>query len=83
MALSFAFGETLSSPAKRPTLVPGQFVQRGGVLLLQLFERGGRFVQHAVQFRDLLLRLHDSSLKLSGLLEGSQQELVAFGQIVR
>ena len=55
MALPFALGETLSPPAKRPTLVPGQFVERGGVLLLEFFKRGGRFVQHRVQFRGLLL----------------------------
>ena len=56
MALPFAFGETLSTPAERPTLVPGQFVQRGGVLLLEFFKRGGRFIQHTIQFRRLLLR---------------------------
>jgi hypothetical protein len=55
MALACAFGETLSPPTKRPTLVPSQFVERGGVLLLQLLVRGGRFVQHTAEFCYLLL----------------------------
>ena len=38
MALPCPFGESLSSSTKCPTLVPGQFVQRGGVRLLQLFD---------------------------------------------
>ena len=83
MALPFAFAETLPPPAKRPTLVPSQFLQRGGVLLLELFKRGRRFVQHAVQFRDLLLGRGNFLLKLYGLLVGGYQELVAFGQIIR
>ena len=85
MSLPFAFGKTLSSSAKRPALVPSQFVECGGVLLLQLFVRGSRFVQHATEFRRLLLRLRGMSLgvgnlllKLHRLLEGGQQELVAF-----
>jgi hypothetical protein len=34
MALPLAFGKTLSPSAERPPLVPGQFVERNGVLLL-------------------------------------------------
>jgi len=34
MTLPFDFGKTLSSSAKRPSLVPSQFVQGGFVLLL-------------------------------------------------
>ena len=82
--------QTLSPPAIGPTLVPCQFVQRGGVLLLQFLVRGGRFAQHAVQFRhlllgggDTLLRLGRLPLQLQRLLKSGQQESVAVGQIVR
>ena len=90
MALPFAFGETLSTPAEGPTLVPGQFVQRGGVLLFEFFKRGGRFVQHTIQFRGLLLCFGRTLLGFIGVLLklhrlpiGSQQKLVAFGQVIR
>ena len=83
MALPFAFTETLSPSAIGPTLVPCQLVQRGGVLLLQRFVRGGRFAQHAVEFRYLLLRFRHATFELSGLLECRQQEALAFGEIVR
>ena len=82
MALSLVFAETLSPSAIRPTLVPCQFVECGGVLLLQLLIRGGRFTQHAVEFRHLLLGFHHATFELGGLLECSQQEALAFGQIV-
>ena len=85
MSLPFAFRETLSPSAKRPPFVPGQFVQRGGMLFLKLVERGSRFVQDTAQFRHLLLRGSGTLfgfcsllLKLYGLLVGSYQELVAF-----
>jgi hypothetical protein len=88
--LSCTCGETLSSSAKSPASVPGQFVECGGVRWLQLLVRGSRFVQHATKFRRLLLRLRGLSLgvgnlvlKLDGLLEGSQQQALAGGQIVR
>jgi hypothetical protein len=48
------------------------------MLLLQLLVRGGRFAQHAVQFRHLLLGCQDSPFELGGLPEGSQQEALAF-----
>ena len=90
MALPCLLDKSLSSPAKGPTLMPGQFVQCGGVRLLQLLKRGGGFVQHARQFRDLLLgggdtllRLGRLPLQLQRLLKGGQQESVAVGQIVR
>ena len=35
MALPLPFGKTLSPSTERPPLVPSQFVERGGVLLLQ------------------------------------------------
>ena len=54
----------------------------GGVLLLQLLVRGGRFAQHAVQFRDLLLGFRHATFELCSLLESSQQEALAFGQVV-
>ena len=82
MALPFVFAETFSPSAIRPTLVPCQFVERGGMLLLQLLVRGGRFAQHAVQFRHLLLGFHHATFELSGLLECRQQEALAFAQIV-
>ncbi len=44
MALPLAFGKTLSPSTERPPLVPSQFVERGSVLLLQRFVRGGRFI---------------------------------------
>jgi hypothetical protein len=50
MALPFVIGHTLSPPAKRPTLVPFQFFQRRGKLLLQLFIRCRRIIQHAFHF---------------------------------
>ena len=82
MALPFAFVETLSPSAIGPTLVPCQFVEDSGVLLLQLLVRGGRFAQHAVQVRHLLLGFRHATFELGGLLECSQQEALAFGQIV-
>ena len=82
MALPFTFAETLTPPAIGPTLVPCQFVEGGGVLLLQLLVRGGRFAQHAVQVRHLLLGFQNPAFELGGLLECSQQEALAFGQIV-
>jgi hypothetical protein len=52
--------------------------------------RGSRFIEHSTKFRRLPLRLRGLSLgvgnlalKLDGLLEGSQQEALAGGQIVR
>ena len=54
MSLPFAFGETLSPATKRPTFLPSQFLECSGVLLSQRLVRGGRFIQHAVEFRDLL-----------------------------
>lgn len=83
LPFAFAFSKTFSPPAKRPALVPSQFVQRGGVFLLEFLERGRRFVQHAIEFRGLLLRRGDLLLKLHRLLVGGCQELVALGQIVR
>ena len=83
MALPFPFAKTLSPSAIGPTLVPRQFVQRGGVLLLEQFVRSGCFAQHAVEFRYLLLRLHHATFELGGLLECRQQEPLAFTQIVR
>jgi len=83
MALPFAFAKTFSPPAKRPTLVPGQFLERGGVLLLEFFKRGGRFVQHTTELCRLLLRRGNLLLELYGLLVGGQQELVALCQVVR
>ena len=44
MALPLAFGETLTPPAKRPTLEPRQLFKCGGVFLLQLLVGNGRFV---------------------------------------
>jgi hypothetical protein len=82
MALPFAFRETFSPPAIRPALVPCQLIECGGVRLLQLLIRSGRFVQHTVQFRRPLLGLHHAPFALGGLLEGSQQEALALGQIV-
>ena len=82
MALPFAFGETLSSAAKRLAFVPSQVLKCGGVLLLQLLIRGRRFVQHTCQFHRLLFGLGDTLLKVNGLLVGNQQKLVALGQIV-
>jgi len=55
--LPLAFGEPLSPSAKRPTFVPSQFIKRGRVLLLEFFKRNRCLVQHAVEFRDLLLGL--------------------------
>jgi len=52
------------------------------VLLLQLLVLGGRFAQHAVQVRYLLLGFRHATFELGGLLECSQQEALAFGQIV-
>jgi hypothetical protein len=78
MALPLVFAETLTPSAVRPTLVPGQFIEGGGVLLLQLLVRGGRFAQHAVEFRYLLLGFHHATFELCGLLERSQQEVLAF-----
>jgi hypothetical protein len=69
-------------PAKGPTRVPGQLVQRRGVVLLEFFKRGRRFVQHAAQFRDLLLRRGNLLLKLHRLLVGGYQELVALRHVV-
>ena len=53
------------------------------MLLLEFLKRGRRFVQHAAQFRGLLLRRGNLFLKLHGLLVGGYQELVAFRQVVR
>ena len=78
MALPLVFAETFSPSALRPTLVPGQFVECGRVLLLQLLVRGGRFALHAVQFSYLLFRFHHATFELCGLLEGRQQEALAF-----
>ena len=90
VSLPFACGETLSSSAKSPASVPGQFVECGGVRLLQLLIRGGCLIEHATKFRRLLLRLRGMSLrvgnlllKLDGLSEGSQQQALAGGQIVQ
>lgn len=90
VSLSCTCGETLSSSAKSPASVPGQFVECGGVRLLQLLIRGSRLVEHATKFRRLLLRLRGLSLgvgnlllQLDGLLEGSQQQALAGGQVVR
>jgi hypothetical protein len=52
------------------------------MLLLEFLKRGGRFVQHMIEFRSLLLRRRDLLLKLHRLLVGGYQELVALGQIV-
>ena len=83
MALPIIFGNTLSPPAIGPTLVPCQLVQRGGVLLLEQSVRGGRFTQHAVEFRYLVLRFRHTTFEISGLLECRQQEAMALAQIVR
>jgi hypothetical protein len=97
MTLPFAFAEPFSPSTKRPTFVPGQFVQRGSVLLFEFFKRGSRFVQDTVQFRRLLIRFGRTLLGLLGtllgffrlllklhrLLIGGQQKIVAFGQVVR
>ena len=81
--------ETFSTSAKYPTLVQSEFVQRGGMLLLQFLVRGRSLIQHTVKFRYLLLRLGGASfsrrsllLQLGGLLKGSDQEAVTFGHIV-
>jgi hypothetical protein len=44
--------------------------------------RSGRFLQHTILFRRPLLGLRHATFELSGLLEGSQQESLAFGEIV-
>jgi hypothetical protein len=61
MALPVAFRETLSPSTKGPTFVPSQFIQRGSMLLFEFFKRGCRFIQHAIEFRHLLLRLGSST----------------------
>ena len=48
------------------------------MLLLHTSVRGGRFAQHAVEFRNLLLRFHHAAIELCGLLECRQQEPLAF-----
>lgn len=83
VALPFVFTEPLSSSAECPTLVPSQFVEHRGVLLLEFFKRGGRFFQNAMEFRCLLLRRGNFLLKLHRLPVGGDQEFVALGQVVR
>ena len=82
MTLSFTFGETLSPPTERPTFVPSQFVQRSSMLLLQFFVRSSCLIQYAVKFCHLLFRFRSPLFQLHGLLEGCQQEPVAFREIV-
>jgi len=64
-------------------------IGRGGVLLLELFKRGGRFIQHTAQLRDLLLGVGSATLRLLGTLlklhrlpVGGHQELVALRHVV-
>ena len=44
--------------------------------------RSGRFLQHTTLFRRPLLGLRHATFELSGLLEGSQQESLAFGETI-
>ena len=82
MPLAFAFHESFAPAAVDPTLQGIQFVERGLMRLLQLLVRGGRLVQHAAEFGHLLLGIDRATLKLCGLLESRQQELLALGKIV-
>ena len=49
--------------------------------LFELLVRRGRLLQHATEFSRLLRGIDSSPLELCGLLEGCQQELVAFGKV--
>ena len=81
MPLAFAFQESFAAATVDPSLQDIEFIDRGLMRLLQLLVRGGRLVQHATEFGRLLLGIDSSPLKLCGVLESRQQELVAFGKV--
>ena len=82
VALPLVFRHTFAPAAIGPTLVPRQLVQGGGVLLLESLVRGRRLVQHPVQLCRPLLGCKHATFEFGGLLEGSQQKSLTFGQIV-
>src|SRR5260221_11781685 len=81
MPLAFAFQQSFAAATVDPSLQGIEFVDRSLMRLLQLLVRGSRLVQHATEIGRLLLGIDSSPLKLCGVLEGRQQELVALGKV--
>ena len=82
MLLAFAFNNPFAPLAVDPSLQRVEFVDRSFVRFLQLLIGDSRFIEHALQFGRLLLGVDSPLLKLCGLLESGQQELLALGKIV-
>ena len=81
MPLAFAFQKSLAAAAIDPSLQGMEFIDRGLMRLLQLLVRGGRLVQYVTEFGRVLRGIDSSPLKLCGVLESRQQELMALGKI--
>ena len=74
MCLPLAFDNPLSLSAKRPSLVPRQFIQCVRVLLLQFLVGSRRFVEYTVQFMYILgamLPLLAVDFTVGGALRGA------------
>jgi hypothetical protein len=75
MLLAFSLDNPFPPAAVNPSLVPGELFECCGMFLPEFFVRGGRFVQHATQFRHLLLESYR-------VLVSCQQKTVALSRIV-
>ena len=75
MLLPISFNDPLSAAPIDPSLQSVEFVNGRLVFLYQLLMGGSGLIQYAVELRHL-------PLTLCGFLESSQQEVLAFAQIV-
>ena len=83
MPLAVAFDDPFTSSTVDPPLQSVEFVDGSFVDLFQLLMRGSCLIQYAAKLRHLPLSASDATLMPRGFLKGSQQETLAFDQIMR